>query len=198
MSRPQRARPRRSVARLTAVARSSPSRTRRRLIGVAVLLGCAWTNAAARAQKAPAAVTPRPIAESAERLARELWPVDVSSDVDELGRPRFRAGVTAAPFVLPWPWQQGGAGTASGPVNPNTRLYHREFLDLVTPEEFRGGTLNPVVGVSVDPGVMFQGVKGAWRDWQGRRARIRIEKEAAQLRQGAAAESEPDTSSSPP
>src|SRR5262245_40800765 len=49
---------------------------------------------------------PGPIAESADKLARELWPELAFSNsvaVDEQGRPRFRSGTTeTAPRPLWW------------------------------------------------------------------------------------------------
>src|SRR5690349_4687286 len=49
---------------------------------------------------------PGPIAATAEKLARELWPEQVdtgSPAVDEQGRPHFRSGTTET--APPRPWQ---------------------------------------------------------------------------------------------
>ena len=121
----------------------------------------------------------RPIAETAERIARELWPADVSSSIDDQGRPRFRATVTVDEFALPVPWQEVDANRA--PFKPRGgNLHHHQFLAQVTPEEFRSSVLYPT-GITVDPGEMFNGLKSAWRSWQEKRVRERIGKELKEL-----------------
>ena len=142
----------------------------------------------ARAQDVPASHPGRPIAESAERIARELWSIDESASTDEQGRPRFRASVTVDEFVLPPPWYE--TDPAIGRFRRPGTAYHQEFLSVVTPEAFRASTFN-AGGVSVDPGTVFDGFKSAWRSWQERRARERIEREVAELRARAAADSSP-------
>ena len=115
------------------------------------------------AQEAPASSSARPIADSAERIARELWSVDDSESTDEQGRPRFRASITVDEFVLPPPWYE--TDPAIGRFRRPGTLYHQEFLSVVTPEAFRGGTLNGAAvgaGVSVDPGTVFDGIKSVW------------------------------------
>jgi hypothetical protein len=122
----------------------------------------------------------RPIAETAERMARELWPTDVSSSIDDQGRPRFRATATVNEFGLPVPWQDVDANRA--PFKPRGgNLHHHQFLAQVTPEEFRSSVLYPA-GITVDPGEMFNGLKSAWRSWQEKRVRERIAKEMEELR----------------
>jgi hypothetical protein len=140
------------------------------------------------AQDAPASRPARPIADSAERIARERWSTDDSASTDEQGRPRFRASVTVDEFVLPPPWYE--TDPAIGRFRRPGTAYHQEFLSVVTPEAFRASTFN-AGGVSVDPGTMFGGIKSAWHSWQERRARERIEREVAELRARAAAESSP-------
>ena len=125
----------------------------------------------------------RPIAESAERVARDLWPVGDHGATDEQGRPRFRTSVMVNQFLLPLPWHE--TDPAAGRFRRPGTVHHQEFLSLVTPEEFRGGTFY-TVGVGVDPGAVFDGVTSAWRNWQARRARERIAREAAELRARAA------------
>ena len=139
------------------------------------------------AQEPPASPPARPIAESAARLARQLWSVDDSASTDEQGRPRFRASVTVDEWVLPPPWYE--TDPASGRFRRPGTLYHQEFLSVVTPEAFRASTFN-AGGVSVDPGTMFDGFKSAWRRWQERRVRERIEREVAELRARAASGTE--------
>ena len=144
------------------------------------------------AQEVPAGGSGRPITESAERIARELWSVDDSVATDEQGRPQFRASVTVNEFILAPPWYE--SDPAIGRFRRPGTLYHQEFLSVVTPEAFRAGTLYGAAagaGVSVDPGTMFNELRSAWRSWQERRARERIEREVAELRARAAAESSP-------
>ncbi len=122
----------------------------------------------------------RPITETAERVARELWPTDVRViEEDDDGRPRFRASVTVELPPLPPPWHDPDAPT----VQQRGTLYHREFLASVTPEAFRASQLvRSTGGVSVDPGTMFDPIKRTWREWQARRIRARIQEELANLR----------------
>jgi hypothetical protein len=147
-----------------------------------VCLGVAVVDA----QEAAQSLSERPITETAERIARQLWPVEVDQgSLDEQGRPRFRTSVEASPIVLPLPWLND---PVTGPIQPRSRLYHAEFLSVVTPEPFRASALTAAAGggVGVDPGAMLDGVKSVWRDWQTRRVRERIERELAALRERAA------------
>jgi hypothetical protein len=165
--------------------RVGSARVRITLIIVGVFTGLAGGT---HAQEAPASQPDHPIAASAARIARELWSVDDSTSTDEQGRPRFRASITIDEFVLPPPWYE--TDPAIGRFRRPGTAYHQEFLSVVTPEAFRASTFN-AGGVSVDPGTMFGGLKSAWRSWQERRARERIEREVAELRARAAAESSP-------
>jgi hypothetical protein len=140
------------------------------------------------AQEAPAGDPARPIAASADRIARELWSADDSTSTDEQGRPRFRASITVDEFVLPPPWYENDP--TIGRYRRRGTASHQEFLSLVTPEAFRASTLN-TGGVSVDPGTILGGFKSAWRSWQEKRVRERIEREVAELRARAAAEASP-------
>jgi hypothetical protein len=146
------------------------------LMIIGVFIGLA---AGTHAQETPANPPVRPIAESAARLAREVWSVDDSASTDEQGRPRFRASVTVDEWALPPPWYE--TDPAIGRFRRPGTAYHQEFLSVVTPEAFRASTFN-AGGVSVDPGAMFGGLKSAWRSWQERRVRQRIEREVAELR----------------
>ena len=128
------------------------------------------------AQESPTAPSPRPIAESAERLAHELWPIEV----DEQGRPRFRAGVTIQRFVLPLPWVDPEAQPSLFRPRGGSLLHH-QFLEAVTPEAFRASTLFPI-GITVDPGAMYQDFKAMWRRWQEQRVRARVAKELEEFR----------------
>ena len=137
---------------------------------------------AAAAQEANGASSSRPIAESAERLAREYWPTDAATfTVDEDGRPRFRSGVTAALPAPPWqPSSEPEADRYRGAIS------HQEMLRVMTPQAF---STPPLIGATVDPGEMYNSVKKAWRDWQARRVHERVMKEIEALK----AASDPDS-----
>src|SRR5689334_25359706 len=113
---------------------------------------------AARAQEANGTPSPRPIQDSAERLAREYWPTETSTfTVDEQGRPRFRSGVTITPPSPPW--QQS---TEPEPDRVRGAISHQEMLRVMTPQEF---STPPLISGSVDPGQMINSIKQSWRDW---------------------------------
>jgi|SRR5215510_8425728 len=127
-------------------------------------------------ERAPSA--PGPIAESAERLAREYWPTDGSSfTIDEQGRPRFRSGVTVTPPSAPW--QQS---LEPEPNRIRGAISHQEMLRMMTPQEFS----TPLISGSTDPGQIINGIKQAWRDWQARRIHERVMKEVEALKAAAA------------
>src|SRR4029453_13577112 len=99
---------------------------------------------AARAQEANSTPSPRPIEESATRIAREYWPTDTGTfTVDDEGRPRFRSGVRVA---LPPPPLQ----LSSDPEPDRYRgaISHQEMLRFMTPQEFS----TPLISAGVDPG----------------------------------------------
>jgi hypothetical protein len=124
----------------------------------------------------------RPIAESAERIARELWPTDVPAfSVDEDGRPRFRTGVTVS--VPPPPWQ---AADDFSPTPARGAISHREMLRMMTPQEFS----TPLVSASVDLGGLYNGFKRAWRDRQARRIHERVMRELEEFERLRAADEE--------
>src|ERR1044072_4125695 len=102
-----------------------------------------------------------PIADSAERLARQVWPTDVAAfSVDEEGQPRFRGGVTETIPLPPWrPSQDRSLPPARGAIS------HKEMVRTMTPQAFA----TPLISASVDPGEIYNGVKRAWRDWQAGR-----------------------------
>jgi hypothetical protein len=136
---------------------------------------------AARAQEATSTPSPRPIQESAERIAREYWPTDSATfTVDEQGRPRFRTGTTATPPAPPWqPSSEPEADRFRGAIS------HQEMLRFMTPQEFS----TPLISGSVDPGQIINSIKQAWSDWQARRIHERVMKEVEALK-AAAAESD--------
>jgi hypothetical protein len=119
-----------------------------------------------------------PIAESAERIARETWPVARGQQTDE-GVTVFRTEIAADAdaFRLPVPWLDD---QRMGP-RMNGLATHRERLMMTTPEAYRGSVLYPV-GVGIDPAVIVNGVKHTWRRRQEHRVRERIQKEVDALK----------------
>jgi hypothetical protein len=149
------------------------------LLGAFLLVAATTSHAQERAtadsrERQPRA--PGPIAETAEKLARELWPEQVvasSPVVDEQGRPRFRSGTTeTAPRP---PWQLSPEDKSIVPARG--AISHQEMVRFMTPQEFSA----PLIGVSVDPGSMVNEMKKAWRDWQARRIHERVTKEREEL-----------------
>jgi hypothetical protein len=145
----------------------------RRLSTLGALLFCA--SSPLLAQQAETGAAPGSIKEAADRIARELWPTEVTTfTIDEQGRPRFRSGVTET--LPPPPWQP----TAETTLTPaGGAISHQEMLRVMTPQAF---STPPLISGSVDPGAAYNELKKAWREWQARRVRARIEKELEQLR----------------
>jgi hypothetical protein len=141
---------------------------------LAVLGACALClSQGLRAQETDSQASPRPIQDSAERIARELWPTgDYDFTIDEEGRPRFRSGVTVT--LPPPPWQPS---SELGPDRYRGAISHQEMLRVMTPQEFS----TPLVSGSVDPGEIYNSIKSAWRDWQARRIHERVMKEIEEL-----------------
>lgn len=122
---------------------------------------------------------PGPIAQSVERVVAVVSSKEAEKSPDEEGAPVFRSGVTRdVPLSSPL-WTDANPPFQSRP--PGGTLTHYEYLRATTPEAFRSSTLYPP-GVSVDPGKLVGDIKSAWREWQARRVRERIEQELAQLR----------------
>jgi hypothetical protein len=156
-------------------------------MGRAAVLGvCALllsSNVDGQEQKIPPA--PRPIAESAERIGRELWPTEVASfTIDEEGRPRFHTGITEA--VPAPPWALGDEGGALLPARG--RISHREMLAIMTPPVFGP----PLISGSADPGEMYHAMKKAWREWKERRIHERVTKELEEFERRAESDQAPD------
>lgn len=141
---------------------------------VAVLGTCTLLlSAGLHAQEQQIPSGPGPIAESAARLGRELWPTDVASFIiDEEGRPRFHTDVTAIVPVPPWQLDH-----EEGPPPARGRISHREMLAAMTPVQFS----TPLISGSADPGEMYHAMKKAWREWQERRIHERVTKEIEEL-----------------
>jgi len=137
----------------------------------AALALCA--SPALHAQERTAWSAERPISKSAERIARELWPIAVAtSTLDEEGRPRFRSGITVTMLPPPWwPTPDTAPAPARGAIS------HQEMVRMMTPQQFS----TPMVAGSVDPGSIVQSIRSAWRDWQARRIQERILRELEEL-----------------
>jgi hypothetical protein len=119
----------------------------------------------------------RPITESAERIARETWPVERGRQTEEgltIFRAKTRADADA--FRLPPPWLDD---QRMGP-RMNGLATHRERLMMTTPAAYRGSVLYPAT-VGIDPALIVNGVKSTWRRWQEHRVRERIQKEVDAL-----------------
>jgi hypothetical protein len=126
-----------------------------------------------RAQETGSQASSRPIQDSAERIGRELWPVDSSTfTIDEDGRPRFRSGITVT--LPPPPWQ---LSSEHEPDRYRGAISHKEMLRVMTPQAFS----TPLISGSADPGEIYNGVKNAWREWQARRIHERVMKELEEL-----------------
>jgi len=129
------------------------------------------------AQQPTSLRAPGPIAETAERIARERWPTDTAAfTIDEQGRPRFRGGVTEQ--LPPPPWQLTPEIT---PVPALGAISHQEMVAVMTPREFSAPAISPAGG-GVDPGAIWHSIRGAWRDWQERRIHERVMREVEALR----------------
>src|SRR5690348_11210292 len=147
------------------------------LLGAVLFLVSATADARERPLHAPG-----PIAATAEKLARELWPeqVDTSSPaVDEQGRPHFRSGTTET--APPRPWQLSPEDKSIVPARG--AISHQEMVRFMTPQEFS----TPLIGVSVDPGSIMNEMKKAWRDWQARRIHERVTREREEIERNNAA-----------
>jgi hypothetical protein len=140
---------------------------------LALLTAFALCASGAPAQETARTPAQRPIAESAERIAREFWLTDAAPlSVDEEGRPRFRTGITET--LPPPPWRPA----LDLPLTPaRGAISHKEMVRMMTPMEFS----TPLISASVDPGDVYNGLKRAWRDWQARRIHERVTRELAEL-----------------
>src|SRR4026209_1186854 len=144
----------------------------RRPVLLAALALCA--SPALHAQEGRVWPAERPISESAERIARELWPTDVAtSTIDEEGRPRFRPGITIT--ILSPTWQ---LTPDTAPTPSRGAISHQEMVRMMTPREY---SAPPIGGASVDPGSIFQGIRSDWRDRHARRIDKRITRELEEL-----------------
>lgn len=140
---------------------------------LALLAVIALGASVTQAQETSPALAERPIAESAQRIGREVWPTDASSfSIDEEGRARFRTTVTESLPPPPWQLKRDFSITpARGAIS------HAEMVRMMTPQEFS----TPLISTSVDPGDLYNGFKRAWRDWQERRIHERVMRELEEL-----------------
>src|SRR5688572_33395169 len=128
----------------------------------------------AHPQETPWTPAQGPIAESAERIARELWPTSASSfSGEQQGGPRFRTGVTET--LPPPPWRPAQDPSFTTPARG--AISHKEMLRMMTPQMFS----TPLISATVDPGDVYDGFKRSWRDWQARRIRARVTRELEEL-----------------
>jgi hypothetical protein len=142
---------------------------RRLALSTAFVLCASWTHA----QETAGTPGEHPIAESADRIARDIWPTDAPSfSTDEEGRPRFQSGVTE---TLPPPaWRL----TRDFTVTPGRgAISHEEMVRMMTPMEFA----TPLISRTVDPGSIYNDFKRAWREWQARRIHERVVRELEEL-----------------
>ena len=143
-----------------------------------------WLSSSLHAQESRRR-EPGPIAESANRIARDWWPTEPASfTIDEEGRPRFRTGTTETLPAPPWQLSPEYALTpARGAIS------HQEMVRVMTPQEF---STPPLIGASVDPGAMYNEIRKAWRDWQARRIHERVVKELEEFERMRSAAGEKD------
>ena len=99
--------------------------------------------------------------------------IDRSTSTDAEGRPVFRLEVRRKPGPPPWE----NPFPVPSYIRPSMPLYHSEFLQQVTPEEFRASVLYPGsprtpyggVGVGIPVGTVFQQIAQGLREESRRR-----------------------------
>jgi hypothetical protein len=150
---------------------------------LALLIASAvWLSSNLDAQESKTPRESGPIAESANRIARDWWPTEPASfTIDEQGRPRFRTGTSAT--LLSPPWQL----SPDDPLPPaRGAISHQEMVRMMTPQEFS----TPLISASADPGAVYNEIRKAWRDWQARRIHERVVKELEEFERNRRAASE--------
>ena len=143
---------------------------------VLAAFGCLGADVAAQSANGG---KPTPITDAANRIAKNLWSTQGDPAVPP-NTPVFRSGVTLEFRPLPPPWH---LTETPGPTNPRFNGYHQEHLMMTTPEAFRTSTFYPI-GIGVDPAVIVNAAKGAWRDWKMAKIRRRIAGELEALERG--------------
>jgi hypothetical protein len=124
----------------------------------------------------PAEPPATPIADEAERVARALW-ADGLEHVQSDGS-TFRLNIRAPQVEMRAPWLDDPQPNRRRPVGGS--IYHQQMLEHITPQAFRASTLNSAA-VGVDPALIVNGVRDAWRSWQVRRIRAQIARELEEL-----------------
>lgn len=120
--------------------------------------------------------------ESLERIRRKLAEppprLTVETDLSDITRPKFRLSIEAfRPLFLDKPWESDDTAAPSYVRAPHP-LYHQEFLNMVTPEEFRAGT---AVG-GIELLALARAFKEQLREARERRARERVRKELKEFK----------------
>ena len=143
-----------------------------------------WLSSNLLAQEPKTPRGPGPIAESADRIARDWFRTHPESfTIDEQGRPRFRTGTTETLLAPPWHL------TPNDPLTPaRGAISHKEMVRMMTPQAFS----TPLISMSTDPGALYNGMKKAWREWQARRIHERVVKEVEELERMRAASEKDD------
>jgi hypothetical protein len=116
---------------------------------------------------------------SFERIRRGL--ADASSVISDTSSeiPRFRLLIEQYVIDLGVPWD--AADLVPDYIRPPRGLYHHEFLDTVTPDEFKSGMLFPGVDVLGPATSLVNSLKSAHRRRQQEKIRKQIEEELRQL-----------------
>jgi hypothetical protein len=150
---------------------------------LAVLVASAvWLSSILQAEESRMPRAAGPIAESANRIARDWWPTEPASfTIDEEGRPRFRTGTIETVPAPPWRL------SPEDPLTPaRGAISHQEMVRMMTPQAFS----TPLISVSTDPGALYNDIKKGWREWQARRIHERVGKELEAFERMRAATSE--------
>jgi hypothetical protein len=129
-------------------------------------------------QAVPGSTSPAPDLDNIRKALNETQAISLVPPARADG-PVFRVTVLGGrPTPAPW----DGWSAAPTYVRPWFRADHHEFLETVTPEEFRGATLYPV-GVDVVSLVQFvsKHIRKAARKSQERQARQEVREALAQL-----------------
>lgn len=113
---------------------------------------------------------------SIQRIHRQLEQMPPAEPQPE--RLRIRVTIEAHPLRLRVPWDPANDTAVPNYVRSALPLYHHEFLQAVTPEAFRGGTLFPIA-INVLPGVQrgVRAIRDAIREFEEARVRKEVQEE---------------------
>jgi len=137
-----------------------------------------WLLGALLAQAAPAASEPADLDRIRKGLERQPA-ITTEAGTDESGRPVFRMNVRAVKPEKPL-WDQWT--NVPSYIRPWWRGYHHDYLEMVTPEEFRSATLYPVgipIGTLVE--LLAKQIRTAHRKSQEAHARDEVRQALADL-----------------